>query len=60
MLTGDNGDNSMLGHLGADTFIGKGGDDFIDAADGQRDKAIVCGGGNDEVVKDGNDPTSGC
>jgi Ca2+-binding RTX toxin-like protein len=60
VLTGDNGDNSMLGHLGADTFIAKGGDDFIDAADGQRDKAIVCGGGNDEVVKDGDDPTSGC
>ena len=50
----------MLGHLGADTFIAKGGDDFIDAADGQHDKAIVCGGGNDEVVKDGADPTSGC
>jgi Ca2+-binding RTX toxin-like protein len=60
VLIGDNGDNSMLGHLGADTFIAKGGDDFIDAADGQHDKAIVCGGGNDEVVKDGNDPTSGC
>ena len=39
MLTGDNGDNSFLGHLGADTFIGKGGNDFIDAADGQRDKS---------------------
>ncbi len=60
VLIGDNGDNSFLGHLGADTFIAKGGDDFIDAADGQRDKAIVCGGGNDEVVKDANDPTSGC
>ena len=60
VLIGDNGDNSILGHLGADTFIGKGGDDFIDAADGQRDKQIDCGGGDDEVVKDGNDPTSGC
>jgi Ca2+-binding RTX toxin-like protein len=60
VMTGDNGDNSMLGHLGADTFIAKGGDDFIDAADGHRDKAIICGGGNDEVVKDGSDPTSGC
>ena len=45
MLIGDNGDNSFLGHLGADTFIGKGGNDFIDAVDGQRDKAIDCGGG---------------
>jgi Ca2+-binding RTX toxin-like protein len=60
VITGDNGDNSMLGHLGADTFIAKGGNDFIDAADGQHDKQIVCGGGNDEVVKDGSDPTSGC
>jgi hypothetical protein len=50
----------MLGHLGADTFIAKGGNDFIDAADGRRDKDIVCGGGNDEVIKDGKDPTSGC
>jgi Ca2+-binding RTX toxin-like protein len=60
VLTGDNSDNSMLGHLGADTFIAKGGNDFIDAADGRRDKDIVCGGGNDEVIKDGKDPTSGC
>jgi Ca2+-binding RTX toxin-like protein len=59
-MTGDNGENSFLGHLGADTFIGKGGNDFIDAADGQRDKSIVCGDGHDEVVKDGKDPTSGC
>ncbi len=57
MLIGDNGENSFLGHLGADTFIGKGGNDFIDAADGRRDKAIVCGGGgDDEVVKDSVDP----
>ena len=60
VLIGDNGDNSLLGHLGADTFIGKGGNDFIDAADGHRDKQIVCGGGNDEVVKDRVDPTTGC
>ena len=49
VLIGDNGDNSFLGHLGADTFIGKGGNDFIDAIDGQRDKAIDCGGGDDDV-----------
>ena len=60
VLTGDGGENSLIGHLGADTFFGMGGNDFIDAADGQRDKAIVCGGGDDEVVKDGADPTSGC
>jgi Ca2+-binding RTX toxin-like protein len=56
VLVGDDGDNSMLGHLGADTFIGKGGDDFIDAIDGQHDKKIDCGPGDDEVVKDGSDP----
>jgi Ca2+-binding RTX toxin-like protein len=56
VLVGDNHDNSLLGHLGADTFIGKGGSDFIDAADGHRDKAIDCGGGGDEVVKDPQDP----
>jgi Ca2+-binding RTX toxin-like protein len=60
-LVGDNGDNSMLGHNGADTFIGKGGSDFIDAADGHRDKAILCGGGNDEVLRDPSDPRgTGC
>jgi len=56
VLIGDNSDNSFLGHLGADTFIGKGGNDFIDAIDGQHDKQIDCGPGNDEVVKDHNDP----
>ncbi|MFL5898093.1 MAG: calcium-binding protein [Solirubrobacterales bacterium] len=56
VLVGDNGSNSMLGHLGADSFIGKGGGDFIDAADGHRDKAINCGGGGDEVVRDPSDP----
>jgi Ca2+-binding RTX toxin-like protein len=56
VLIGDNGDNSLLGHLGADTFIAKGGDDFVDAVDGQRDKRIDCGGGPDEVLTDGSDP----
>jgi Ca2+-binding RTX toxin-like protein len=56
VLIGDGGDNSLMGHLGADTLIGKGGDDFLDAADGQRDKQIECGGGEDEAVTDRNDP----
>jgi Ca2+-binding RTX toxin-like protein len=59
VLVGDNGDNSIMGHLGKDTLIGKGGSDFIEAADGQRDK-IDCGGGGDDVVKDGNDSLSSC
>ena len=60
VLIGDGGPNSFYGHVGADTFVGRGGADFFDAADGQRDKLILCGGGGDEVVKDRFDPTSGC
>jgi len=60
VLIGDNGENSLMGHLGDDVLIGKGGSDFIDALDGQRDKQIDCGGGGDDVVKDGSDPTSSC
>jgi Ca2+-binding RTX toxin-like protein len=56
VLVGDNSDNSFLGHLGADSFIAKGGSDFIDAIDGKHDKSIDCGGGNDEVTKDSVDP----
>ena len=56
VLIGDNGENSFLGHLGADVFVGKGGDDFIDAIDGQRDKQIGCGAGNDEILRDAKDP----
>src|SRR6188472_338181 len=61
VLIGDNSANSMMGHLGADTFIAKGGDDTIDAVDGQRDRSIRCGGGDDEVGKDRSDPDpAGC
>ena len=59
VLIGDNGANSLFGHLGADTFIGKGGNDSIEAIDGQRDKSIECGGGNDDVSKDPSDPKPG-
>lgn len=56
-LIGDNQPNSFLGHLGADTFVGKGGDDFVEAADdGKRDKRIDCGGGDDEANTDNADP----
>ncbi|HEU5142295.1 MAG TPA: hypothetical protein VFU04_03970, partial [Solirubrobacterales bacterium] len=61
VLIGDNGENSFFGHVGADVFMGKGGSDFIDAADGQRDKAIICGGGDDDVSMDRADPNPvGC
>ena len=56
VLIGDNGDNSFFGHIGRDVFIAKGGNDFIDAIDGQRDKIINCGSGDDEVLSDRKDP----
>jgi len=56
VLVGDNRANGMLGHLGADTFLGKGGNDSIEAIDGHRDKAILCGPGKDEVNVDHQDP----
>jgi Ca2+-binding RTX toxin-like protein len=59
VLIGDGGSNSFMGHIGSDVMIGKGGSDFFEALDGQRDK-ILCGGGGDDVVKDGNDVTFGC
>lgn len=62
ILIGDNGENSFLGHLGADVFHAKGGDDFIDAADGKQDREIHCGSGSgDEVLMDRADPgPAGC
>jgi Ca2+-binding RTX toxin-like protein len=56
VLIGDNHNNGFMGHLGADVFIGKGGVDYIDAAEGDRDKRIDCGGGKDEVLRDKIDP----
>jgi hypothetical protein len=62
VLIGDNGENSFLGHLGADVFQAKGGNDFIDAVDGRQDKVISCGGGGDDDVQmDRADPNPvGC
>jgi Ca2+-binding RTX toxin-like protein len=59
VLVGDNGSNSIMGHIGKDTLIGKGGSDFIEALDGQRDK-IDCGGGGDDIAKDGVDVAVSC
>ncbi len=56
VLIGDDGRNSLLGHLGADTLIAKGGNDFLDVADGRRDKKVDCGAGGDELVSDAADP----
>jgi Ca2+-binding RTX toxin-like protein len=56
VLIGDNANNSLLGHLGADTLVGKGGADFIDAIDGQRDAKIDCGPSADSAHTDRSDP----
>jgi hypothetical protein len=39
-----------------DSFYGRGGDDTIDARDGQRDGFISCGRGPDIVRRDPSDP----
>src|SRR6476646_6623084 len=55
----DNGDNSIMGHIGSDTLVGKGGSDFIEALDGQRDK-VDCGAGSDDAAADPKDSLSSC
>ncbi len=57
VLIGDNSRNSLLGKLGADTLVGKGGNDFLDVADGRRDKRVDCGAGGDELLSDVADPS---
>jgi Ca2+-binding RTX toxin-like protein len=45
VLIGDGRANSMLGQPGVDRFYGEGGEDVIDARDGERDEVIQCGRG---------------
>jgi hypothetical protein len=56
ILIGDGGKNAMLGHEGRDVFTAGGGRDYVDARDGGRDGAISCGGGKDQLLRDGSDP----
>ena len=49
-LIGTRGDDGFLGQRGADTFLGMGGKNWIDARDGEKDKAINCGGGGKNTV----------
>lgn len=57
ILVGDAGNNNMYGQPGLDSFFGKGGEDLIDARDGQRDARIHCGRGGLEIVfRDRHDP----
>jgi Ca2+-binding RTX toxin-like protein len=45
ILVGDGSANAMLGQPGQDRFYGGGGEDVIDARDGERDLSIQCGRG---------------
>jgi Ca2+-binding RTX toxin-like protein len=49
VLVGNAKANAMLGQPGRDTFIGNGGDDVIDARDGEKDDSIQCGRGHPRV-----------
>ncbi|HEV7399319.1 MAG TPA: calcium-binding protein [Solirubrobacterales bacterium] len=52
ILVGDGGANAMLGQPGRDRFYGGGGEDVIDARDGERDFSIQCGRGRVPAKKD--------
>lgn len=51
--------NSLAAYDGADVVSGRGGDDWISVGDGDRDDGVRCGGGEDVVVRDPADPTTG-
>lgn len=57
VLIGDGRANSILGQPGEDVFIGNGGDDVIDARDGDRDFSIQCGRGKPPRKKNGKGTT---
>jgi hypothetical protein len=56
VLTGSNGDDTIIGGTGADTLRGFGGDDLINANDGIADTRIDCSTGVDTVFVDLKDP----
>jgi hypothetical protein len=56
VLTGSNGDDTIVGGTGADTLRGFGGDDLINANDGVADTRIDCSTGVDTVFLDLKDP----
>jgi Ca2+-binding RTX toxin-like protein len=49
VLIGNSKANAMLGQPGKDVFIGNGGNDVIDARDGEADHSIQCGRGHPRV-----------
>ena len=46
-IWGRGGGDTIIGRGGADTLLGFSGPDFIDARDGQRDRLLRCGKGDD-------------
>jgi Ca2+-binding RTX toxin-like protein len=69
VLTGDRRSNTLDGQAGNDRLKGGGGvdfvyggpgDDVIDGRDGKGHDVVDCGPGNDRVIADKRDKTSGC
>jgi Ca2+-binding RTX toxin-like protein len=56
ILNGYTGDDYLVGGKGVDTLKGGPGDDVIEAADNNEDSWIQCGGGEDRVSADKEDP----
>jgi Ca2+-binding RTX toxin-like protein len=59
-LDGQGGGDRLKGGRGADFLFGGSGDDLIDARDGSSNDVIDCGPGNDRVIAEKGDATSGC
>lgn len=68
-ISGRGGDDVIHGGGGADTLTGDGGNDSIygdagfdtlESQDGSTDKAVHCGAGGGEAVRDASDPVRGC
>lgn len=55
-LDGGKGNDRVVGGKGKDGLYGGGGNDFLNARDGQKDKWINCGPGNDKAKVDKIDP----
>ncbi len=69
LILGRGGDDVLHGMGGADDLDGGGGNDSVfgdagfdtlETQDGQRDRAVNCGGGGGEAFRDKTDPVRGC
>jgi len=54
-LFGDEGDDRLVGGLGIDRLDGQLGNDVINSADGVKDASILCGAGQDSLLRDALD-----